>query len=107
MPQRITSHSPLFRLLLAAAGTTCALSAAQAHAAPTLEGWALMPAQTSAEGPTSGQFAITPGSAPYLPLVNAQPVPCRSPCRARRRRRSCLARWPIRTRFRGQRWTRC
>ncbi|HKO90808.1 MAG TPA: esterase-like activity of phytase family protein [Polyangiaceae bacterium] len=74
MSKRFISHSPMFRLLLAAAGTTCALSAAQAHAAPTLEGWALMPAQTSAVGPTSGQFAITPTSAPYLPVVNGQPV---------------------------------
>lgn len=68
------STSPLCRLLLAAAGTTCVLSAAAAQAAPTLEGWALMPAQTSAVGPTSGQFAITASSAPYLPIVSGQPV---------------------------------
>jgi hypothetical protein len=59
---------------LAAGSMLCVLAAADAHAAPSLEGWALMPAQTTAVGPTSGQFAITPSSAPYLPIVNAQPV---------------------------------
>ena len=74
MPQKSRSSRTLFRLLLAAAGTTGALSAASAHAAPSLEGWAVMPAQTTAVGPTSGQFAITASSAPYLPIVNGQPV---------------------------------
>lgn len=39
----------------------------------TLEGWAVMPANTFAEGPTSGQFAIGAGGNP-LPLINKQPV---------------------------------
>lgn len=73
MHQKLISR-PLFRNLLAVAGTTCALSAAQAHATPTLEGWAVQKAQTTAVGSTSGQFAITPSSASYLPLVEAQPV---------------------------------
>lgn len=60
--------------VLAAASMLSVLSAADAHAAPSLEGWALMPAQTTAVGSTSGQFAITPSSAPYLPIVNGQPV---------------------------------
>ncbi|MGE0860385.1 MAG: esterase-like activity of phytase family protein [Gammaproteobacteria bacterium] len=48
---------------------------APAHAAGELTGWALMPANTFAPGPTSGQFASTafPATNP-LPLVNQQPV---------------------------------
>ena len=46
-----------------------------AHADTTLTGWALMPANTFAPGPTSGQFTSTafPASNP-LPLVDKQPV---------------------------------
>ncbi|PTT91875.1 PEP-CTERM sorting domain-containing protein, partial [Pelomonas sp. HMWF004] len=45
-----------------------------AHAASaTLEGWALMPANTFADGPTTGQFANGAGGNP-LPLLNKQSV---------------------------------
>jgi hypothetical protein len=49
--------------------------ATPAHAANELTGWALMPANTFASGPTSGQFTSTafPATNP-LPLVNKQPV---------------------------------
>ncbi|HEX5659126.1 MAG TPA: esterase-like activity of phytase family protein [Polyangiales bacterium] len=60
--------------LLVAAAVTSALASSVAHAENTLEGWALLPAKTTAVGPTSGQFAITESSKPFLPLVNAQPV---------------------------------
>ena len=40
----------------------------------TLEGWALMPANTFSDGPTSGQFAGPGAGGNPLPLVNAQPV---------------------------------
>jgi hypothetical protein len=62
------------RTLLAAAAVTSALATSAARADNTLEGWALLPAKTTSVGPTSGQFAITESSKPYLPLVNAQPV---------------------------------
>ncbi|MEO6280078.1 MAG: esterase-like activity of phytase family protein [Roseateles sp.] len=42
-------------------------------ASANLEGWALMPANTFAEGPTSGQFATGAGGNP-LPLLNKQSV---------------------------------
>jgi hypothetical protein len=71
---RTTSRARIMRSLLAAASVTGALASAQAHADNTLEGWALMPATTTAVGPTSGQFAITETSKPYVPLVDAQPV---------------------------------
>jgi len=60
--------------LAAMAATVAALCAGHAQAASaTLEGWAQMPANTFAEGPTSGQFANGAGGNP-LPLVNKQPV---------------------------------
>jgi hypothetical protein len=64
-----------FALRASIAATVAALSAAgTAHAtSATLEGWALMPANTFADGPTSGQFANGAGGNP-LPLVNKQPV---------------------------------
>jgi len=71
---RISVREWHLRPVLAAASILSVLAADDAHAAPSLEGWALMPAQTTAVGPTSGQFAITPASAPYLPIVNGQPV---------------------------------
>ncbi|WP_457445985.1 esterase-like activity of phytase family protein [Roseateles sp. P5_E4] len=49
-----------------------AASTAQAASA-TLEGWALMPANTFAEGPTTGQFASGAGGN-SLPLLNKQSV---------------------------------
>ncbi|HEY9192837.1 MAG TPA: esterase-like activity of phytase family protein [Methyloversatilis sp.] len=48
-----------------------------AHAAQnTLTGWAMMPAATFSDGPTSGQFAFTNANSPANnpPYVNAQPV---------------------------------
>ena len=42
------------------------------HAQSTLTGFAVMPASTSSDGPTSGQFAGNGGNA--LPLLNMQPV---------------------------------
>jgi hypothetical protein len=53
-------------LVLSTAGVARAASA-------TLEGWALMPANTFATGPTSGQFASGAGGNP-LPLLDKQPV---------------------------------
>jgi len=50
---------------------------AGAHAANnTLTGWAMMPAATFSDGPTSGQFAFTNDNSPANnpPYVNAQPV---------------------------------
>ena len=44
-----------------------------AEAANTLTGWALMPANTFSDGPTTGQFASGAGGNP-LPLVNMQSV---------------------------------
>ncbi len=64
-----------FPTRIALAATLAALfgfSTAQAASA-TLEGWALMPANTFADGPTSGQFASGAGGNP-LPLLNKQPV---------------------------------
>lgn len=60
---------------LAAALTT--LLAPSAHAqANTLTGWALMPAATFSDGPTSGQFAFTNPNSPANnpPYLNLQPV---------------------------------
>lgn len=52
----------------------CALGAAlPAQAAGTLAGFALMPADTFAPGPTSGQFASS-ANGRTLPLVDRQPV---------------------------------
>ena len=61
--------------LAAVAATVVALfAAASAHAVPaTLEGWALMPANTFADGPTTGQFASGAGGNP-LPLLDKQSV---------------------------------
>ncbi len=40
----------------------------------TLSGWALLPANTFADGPTSGQFAGAGAGGNPLPLLNKQPV---------------------------------
>lgn len=45
-----------------------------AHAATTLKGYAELPANTFAEGPTSGQFAGAGAFGNALPLVDRQPV---------------------------------
>ena len=60
--------------LTLAAISSAAILATSAHvSAAELIGFALMPANTFAEGPTSGQFATGAGGNP-LPLVNQQPV---------------------------------
>ena len=47
----------------------------QRIAAPTLSGWALMPAATFSDGPTSGQFAAPNPYGTHLPpYLNRQPV---------------------------------
>ena len=56
-------------ILIAAAIT---LPACQTHR-PTLVGFASLPADTFADGPTSGQF-ITPANGIAPPFVNQQPV---------------------------------
>ncbi len=58
---------------VAAAAALCSAGAATA-AATVLSGWALMPANTFSDGPTSGQFAGAGNGGNPLPLVNKQPV---------------------------------
>jgi hypothetical protein len=59
---------------LRATALACALlAAATAHAANTLVGFAALPADTFAEGPTSGQF-VASANGRTLPLVGKQPV---------------------------------
>jgi hypothetical protein len=68
----MTHHrTPKLAALAAALVTLSAATAAQAGS--TLEGWALMPANTFADGPTTGQFASGAGGNP-LPLLNKQSV---------------------------------
>lgn len=65
------------RLPLSSLGLAAALCLGHAaHAAPSLEGWALMPAATFSDGPTSGQFGFSNGASPLNnpPYVNLQPV---------------------------------
>ena len=63
---------PIRASLAATLAALFAASTAQAASA-TLEGWALMPANTFAEGPTTGQFATGAGGN-ALPLLNKQAV---------------------------------
>lgn len=56
-----------------AAAVSAVLFGALAHADTTLTGWALMPANTFAPGPTSAQFVTAPFGNP-APLPNQQPV---------------------------------
>ncbi len=58
-----------FSAAAAALGLTTA-----AQAATVLSGWALMPANTFSDGPTSGQFAGAGNGGNALPLTNQQPV---------------------------------
>src|SRR5262245_62480311 len=64
-------HVSKTSVTLFAALSTAFLSTA---AATELVGFALMPANTFAEGPTSGQFAGLGAGGNALPLVNKQPV---------------------------------
>ncbi|MDR7332210.1 esterase-like activity of phytase family protein [Roseateles asaccharophilus] len=66
----LNTRQPRLAALAAAALT---LFTAVNAASATLEGWALMGANTFADGPTSGQFATGAGGNP-LPLLNKQPV---------------------------------
>lgn len=63
-----------WRLRAAAAAAALVLSPLAMAGVNTLEGWALMPANTFADGPTSGQFAGAGNGGNALPLVNLQPV---------------------------------
>jgi hypothetical protein len=57
------------------ASTLALVSVDQAHAQATLSGWAVMPAATYADGPTTGQFATNnPYGTNPLPLLNKQSV---------------------------------
>ncbi|MGM9490826.1 esterase-like activity of phytase family protein [Ideonella sp. YS5] len=58
---------------IALAATMACSFAITAHAAGTLAGWAVMPADTFAPGPTSGQF-VSDANGRDLPLVGQQPV---------------------------------
>ncbi|MED5619817.1 esterase-like activity of phytase family protein [Ideonella sp. BN130291] len=62
--------------LVSAALLLCSLQAqADPHKVPTLSGWALLPAATFADGPTSGQFAAPNPYGTHLPpYVDKQPV---------------------------------
>lgn len=48
--------------------------ASPASAQPTLSGWAMLPANTFSDGPTSGQFAGSGNGGNPLPLIDKQPV---------------------------------
>ena len=61
------------KITLALAAVTGTAIFATSTFAAELVGFALMPANTFAEGPTSGQFATGAGGNP-LPLINKQPV---------------------------------
>ena len=68
----MTSNFLARRALSLAAMLACT---GAAMAAPnTLQGWALMQANTFADGPTSGQFAGAGAGGNALPLLNQQPV---------------------------------
>ena len=64
------------QLLFCGATAAVLLTSAHVSAAPTLTGWASLPALTTAPGPTSGQFAAAGfgDNGKLLPLLNAQPV---------------------------------
>ncbi len=70
----MTLPRPLKPAALAATALALFAAAPLAQAASAmLEGWALMPANTFSDGPTSGQFASGAGGN-ALPLLNKQPV---------------------------------
>jgi hypothetical protein len=63
------------RMLAIPFALVAAFAAPLAHAATnTLTGWALLPANTFSDGPTSGQFAGAGAGGNPLPLVDLQPV---------------------------------
>ena len=57
-----------------AAGAALMCLSGLACAQGTLTGWAVMPANTFSDGPTSGQFAGAGAGGNALPLLNKQPV---------------------------------
>ena len=68
-------HTHTHMATMAGAAISAVLLTSLAHADTRLSGWALLPANTFAPGPTSGQFATSafPATNP-LPLLNQQPV---------------------------------
>lgn len=62
--------------IAAAIAASLLAPAAQAAGVNTLTGWAMLPAATFSDGPTSGQFAFTNPASPANnpPYVNLQPV---------------------------------
>ena len=71
----MTIHMQLRTATTVGAAVSAILLSSLAQADTTLNGWALMPANTFAPGPTSGQFATSafPATNP-LPMVDKQPV---------------------------------
>ena len=66
---------PTFRLYrLSPMAAALALFAGLASAQSTLSGWAVLPANTFSDGPSSGQFAGAGAGGNPLPLLNLQPV---------------------------------
>ncbi len=65
-----------FAALTTALAAALLAPAAQAAGVNTLTGWAMLPAATFSDGPTSGQFAFTNANSPANnpPYVNLQPV---------------------------------
>jgi len=71
-----TRHHASRNLTLSTIALAAAITTAPAHAAGTLVGWASLPANAPAEGPTTGQFAINGFGANgiLLPVARAQAV---------------------------------
>jgi len=69
-------HTATRWLPLSAIALAASIAAAPAHAAGTLVGWASMPANAPAEGPTTGRFAVTSFGANgiLLPVSHGQAV---------------------------------
>lgn len=66
--------SSLLHRIAPLAGAAWLACAGPALAQATLTGWAVMPANTFSDGPTSGQFAGAGAGGNPLPLLNKQPV---------------------------------
>ena len=96
-----TTPEPALTVAAAPAESTLAITAAPAHAGGTLIGWASMPANTPAEGPTTGQFAIGGFGAGDHPLFEVLRYAMRpymftassSPVTARGKRDLCRRLW--------------
>ncbi|MES2717135.1 MAG: esterase-like activity of phytase family protein [Pseudomonadota bacterium] len=74
---RNTHHHPRHPTLLAVAlAALLATPVAQAAGPNTLSGWAMLPAATFSDGPSSGQFAFSNNNSPANnpPYLNLQPV---------------------------------